>query len=204
MKLTIPQRVAVSAMNLISETWRINIEGEFPQKPAVIAFWHGKMLPAWKIFSKSSPVGVVSQSRDGEILSLLLLKWGFRLIRGSSSKDSKTTLAEIINSAQKDFVLITPDGPRGPQYRFKAGALIAAQRSGCKLVLCAVMIKRKIVFRKSWDRFEFPIPFTKISIAFSEPMTIDPNLTKDETSEKIFLAESMLNQINGTYPELMT
>jgi lysophospholipid acyltransferase (LPLAT)-like uncharacterized protein len=89
--------------------------GKYPEKPAIIAFWHGKMLPAWKFFGSFGANAIVSQSKDGEILTALLEKWGFRVVRGSSSKGGREALQEIVDIAPKGYFLITPDGPQGPR-----------------------------------------------------------------------------------------
>jgi len=58
----------------ISKTWRITTQGNIPQPPAIIAFWHGYMLPVWKYFSDKNPSALISQSKDGEILAAILEK----------------------------------------------------------------------------------------------------------------------------------
>ena len=181
MKLELKYRFAVLLLNLLSKTWRFRIiEGTFPDKPAIIVFWHGLMLPGWKLFEGKSPKAIVSLSKDGEILSNLLQKWGFEVIRGSSSKNGKEVLKLIINNALEHYVLITPDGPQGPANKMKAGAIVACQRSGTKLFLCGISINSKKIFNKSWDKFQLPYPFSKIYIRFSEAIEIEKNTEKKE------------------------
>ncbi len=186
-------KIFVTIIDLLSKTWRISINGTFPEKPSIILFWHGKMLPVWKIFSGYSPIGVVSKSKDGEILSTILETWNFRLIRGSSSKDGKEVLNEIIDNAKDNYILMTPDGPRGPKNKMKAGGIVAAQRSGISLYLCGVEIKNKFVFRKSWDNFNLPIPFSSIILNFSECKIIERNADRDDISN---LIEDFTNELN--------
>src|SRR3989339_614407 len=162
MGLKLSHRFSIFLLRLISKTWRYEIDGNIPEKPAIIAFWHGLMLPVWKYFSKHEPIAVVSLSKDGEILSDILEKWKYTLIRGSSSKGGKEVLESIVEQANDGLTLITPDGPQGPIHEFKAGGVIASQRSGVPLILCGVKIKWKFTFKKSWDRFSFPYPFSKI------------------------------------------
>ncbi len=52
---------------MISTTWKFEIFGEIPQKPAIIIFWHGFMLPVWKLFSNKYAFSVISKSKDGEL-----------------------------------------------------------------------------------------------------------------------------------------
>jgi lysophospholipid acyltransferase (LPLAT)-like uncharacterized protein len=186
-------KFAVLILRFIAKTWRYKIIGAVPDKPAIVAFWHGLMLPVWYMFSESNPVGVVSLSKDGSVLSYLLSKWNFHLIRGSSSKGGKEVLSEIIESAKDSLILMTPDGPRGPVNKFKAGAVVASQRSGTPLVLCKARVKNKIIFKKSWDKFELPLPFAVIEINLSEKIFVNPDFDKDKIDEIILDCENKLN-----------
>jgi len=196
MKLNLSHKLVVSLINLVSKTWRINVIGDIPEMPAIIIFWHGLMLPGWKIFSDKSPYAVVSQSKDGEILSALLKKWGFKLIRGSSSKSGKEVLAEITLNAQDNYLLMTPDGPRGPINKMKPGALIASLRTGTPLYLCGIKINSKITFDRSWDKFQLPLPFSKIEITYSQPFILSKELSREEISKKIEELEKELNDLS--------
>lgn len=185
-------KIAVNLLNLISKTWRIKIEGKFPDKPGIILFWHGKMLPVWKSFSKHSPVGVVSKSKDGQILSALLEKWNFRLIRGSSSSDSKKVLNDMQELAPGNFMLITPDGPRGPMNKMKAGGVITALRAEVPLYLCGVKISKKHIFEKSWDKFNLPMPFSSIILSFSDKHILKRDSEREEIDRIICDLENKL------------
>jgi lysophospholipid acyltransferase (LPLAT)-like uncharacterized protein len=185
-------KIAIKLLNLLSKTWSYKVEGKLPGKTGVIAFWHANMLPVWKYFSQYNPYAVVSMSKDGDKLSAILKSWGYKLIRGSSSKGSHDTLVEIIEKAPENLVLITPDGPRGPAMQFKPGAVIAAQRSNTSLYLCKVEIRRKYNFKKSWDKFVFPLIFSKIKITLLPPISIgndigrnDINRLLEECKEKL-------------------
>ncbi|MBI5325962.1 MAG: lysophospholipid acyltransferase family protein [Ignavibacteriae bacterium] len=197
MGLKLSHRLGIFLVRLISKTWRYEIIGNVPKKPSIISFWHGLMLPVWKYFSKNNPTAVVSLSKDGEVLSGILEKWGYRLIRGSSSKGGKEVLEFIIEIAKDGFTLITPDGPQGPIYEFKAGAVIASQRSGVPLILCGVKIKCNYTFKKSWDRFLFPYPFSKIMLNFSEPIIIDKELNKEEINKLLKECEIKLKELSN-------
>ena len=196
MKQNIKYKIARLILELISCTWRFKVEGALPLSGGILAFWHGYMLPVWKYFSFQKPFAVVSQSHDGEILSNLLSSWGYRLIRGSSSKGSKEALEEIIDLAGNNLVLITPDGPRGPYHEFKPGAVIAAQRSGVNLYLCKVQIRWKFVFKKSWDKFNLPLPFAKIKLNIIQIDSIPENAGREDIDGIILNCKKILDSEN--------
>ena len=193
------KRIGIELINLISKTWRINCSGDIPKSPAVVAFWHGDMLPVWKFMSKYAPTGLVSPSKDGEILAQTLKKWNYRLVRGSSHQSPKEALRMICHEAAKGLVLITPDGPRGPRRKFKAGAVVAAKESGNPLYLCGVKILSKKVFPKSWDKFVFPLPFSSIQLEFSNPIFIEKDANRDAVNAVMSNCEQILCNISEQY-----
>jgi lysophospholipid acyltransferase (LPLAT)-like uncharacterized protein len=197
MTLPLKYRLAVFLLNIISSTWRYKINGEISPSPSIIAFWHGTMLPVWKYFAKEKPYAVVSQSKDGAILTQLLKNWGYKVLRGSSSKGSKQVLSEMQSVANNGYLLITPDGPRGPIHEFKAGAVIIAHRAEVPLQLCGVKIYWQKLFSKSWDKFSLPLPFSKIELYFSPTLIISKNANRDEVSAQIHKAQMELNKLSG-------
>lgn len=140
------------------------------------------MLPVWFFFKQQNPLGIVSLSRDGEILSHLLYKWNYKLIRGSSSKGGKEVIENTVNANHFGPILITPDGPRGPKEEMKVGAIIIAKKTFKPLILCGVKVSKKIRLKKSWDNFEIPLPFTKIYLNFSDKIFFDKKLDYDEVN----------------------
>jgi len=162
------------------------------------AFWHGKMLAGWYLFRNNNPVAVVSSSPDGELLAKLLKFWKYEIIRGSSGKGGKKALEEMIKKTESfKNVIITPDGPTGPPFKFKAGAVITAKKGGIPLLLCGIGYKKSFKF-SSWDSFELPFPFTTVYVYFSEPIKIEKNLDYEETNKKILDAEYLLNKLTKT------
>jgi len=195
---TISKIILHKLITLISSTWRIRVFGEYNDTPAVFAFWHGEMLPIWKYFSRKldNKYAVVSLSKDGQILAELLEKWNYSLIRGSSSKNSKDVLGKATELAKNASIFITPDGPRGPARKFKNGAAIIAYRSEVPMYLVRTFISCKFVFKQSWDKFIFPLPFSKIRIVISEKQYIPKEYSREEVAEMIVQIENKINSIS--------
>jgi lysophospholipid acyltransferase (LPLAT)-like uncharacterized protein len=197
MSLKTEHKIAISMLNLFSKTWSYKLNKPLPPKPAVIAFWHGFMLPGWNIFKKHNPVGIVSQSKDGAILSALLEKWNFSLIRGSSHRGGKEVIKSALELAQNNYILLTPDGPTGPTQEFKAGAAVIAKKANIPLYLCGIRIKSKKIFEKSWDKFELPLPFSSIEFNFSEPINIAADISREDLNAKLSDYQTELNRLSG-------
>lgn len=177
-------------ISLFASTWRIKADGDVKENSALIGFWHGEMLPNWYFFRKRKPFAVISLSKDGELLSSLLRSWGLNVRRGSSSQGGKEVLKKITNDAKNGLVLITPDGPRGPKNKLKAGIVIASQRSGSPFYFINTKIHSKKVFQNSWDNFQLPLPFSKIELHLNGPFFVDKSYSREEIEN--FISE--LNQ----------
>jgi lysophospholipid acyltransferase (LPLAT)-like uncharacterized protein len=191
-----------SGITLLCKSLKINISNKNiverligENKNFVVAFWHGTMLVPWFIQDKKNMSALVSQSKDGDLLTKLLEHWNYKVVRGSSSSGGDNALENIIDLLKKNYsVAITPDGPGGPQFKFKAGAVVAAKKTQTPLVLLGVGYKNKKVL-KSWDHFEVPYFFSKTNVIFSEPILINEDLTYDQTSEMILNCEQQLNDL---------
>jgi lysophospholipid acyltransferase (LPLAT)-like uncharacterized protein len=172
-----------------------NLKSLLKTNNMVIAFWHGSMMIPWYYFRKYKMSALVSGSKDGELLYRVLKKWKYNVQRGSSSKGGKDALEKLIElAADKYSVAITPDGPGGPVMKMKPGAVIVSKKSQIPLVLVGIGVEKKWTL-KSWDSFQVPKFFSKVNIFFSDPITISPELSYDETSEKILESEKLLNQL---------
>ncbi len=161
----------------------------------VLAFWHQTMLISWFVNRNKNFAALTSKSKDGDLLARQLKHWKYEVVRGSSSKGGDVALAIMVDLAKNGkSVAITPDGPRGPVNKFKAGAVITAKKSKVPLVLMGVGIKSKKRLN-SWDKFQVPNPFSEVQIIFSDPIWIDGNLSFDETSKIIEECERKLNEL---------
>lgn len=175
-------RLLPAVATLAARTLRVRIEGELPKR-AVIIFWHGKMFAGWYAAatyspSQARPVALVSLSKDGEILSSVLERWGYKVERGSSSRSGLEALERAIGRIRRgecDRIVITPDGPRGPIHRLKRGAFLAAQELQLPVYFLRIQYRRAKVLRKSWDKFEIPLPFSGVRILAEQiPLTDYP------------------------------
>jgi len=161
----------------------------------VLAFWHGTMILPWYLHGTPGFTALTSKSKDGDLLAKILRKWRYNVVRGSTSTGGDVALETMVDFAKnKRSIAITPDGPRGPRFKFKPGAVITAKKSDVPLVLAGVGFKRKKVLG-NWDKFEIPYFFTAAKIIYSEPLLVNSNLSYEETSKVITECEEKLNDL---------
>lgn len=157
-------------------------------EPYIIVFWHGRMLPMPRLFRKVRPIHVlISEHRDGEIITRVINRLGIDTIRGSSArkrpgderavdKGGSAALRAMVRMLRKgEVVAITPDGPRGPRMRLTDGTLILAQLSGVPLVFATAASSTSRTF-KSWDRFHFILPFGRVRAVVADPIKVPASL----------------------------
>jgi len=186
-------KLGLYLLYLLSLTWRVEISGNIYQKSKVLAFWHGKMLPVWFYFRKlKNKAGIVSSSSDGQVLSDYLKILGYKLIRGSSSKGGKQVIEEAVRLTGDNTILITPDGPRGPNKKMKIGAVLIAHKGKVPLQLCTVVIGWSIKL-KSWDKFEIPLPFSSIKLKFNEIVEFENLEDREEVTKELIELEQLLS-----------
>jgi lipopolysaccharide heptosyltransferase II len=164
----------------------------FP-KPSIYSFWHGNIFSMMMSNQKSNIVIMVSLSRDGELLSNILLKFGYLVVRGSSSKDAKRALIKIIRYAKNGYSLaFAVDGPKGPYHKLKPGAIYTAQKTRMPIIPISCSSKYKIVLKKSWDKTIIPLPFSKTIQIYGEPIYVNDG---DNIEEKTAFVETKTNKL---------
>ena len=169
----------------------------------VLAFWHGSMLLPWYLHGAPSFAALTSKSRDGDLLAKILKKWKFNVVRGSSGTGGDVALGIMVDYAKNKYsIAITPDGPRGPRHKFKAGAVITAKKAKIPIVLAGVGLRRRKIL-SNWDKFEIPYFFTTTRIVYSEPIFVESNLTYEETSAIISECEKKLNKLQTQAQEFI-
>lgn len=169
--------VGMVLLRILGATWRTRVYGRQqlldrgPNDPrVVVTLWHGQMLPI--VWAHRQPTAVmISEHRDGEIIARIVGRLGFSAIRGSSSRGGARALLEAVQVFRRGVdIAITPDGPRGPRHSFAPGALLLAYRAGAAVVPIVAHVNRKWQLR-TWDGFEIPKPFARVTIVYGTPVT---------------------------------
>lgn len=145
-------------------------------------YWHQHQLFCVKHLLEQRAAGLrlgflISPSVDGEIGAMLVRSLGGEVIRGSSSHTGARALRDYYQALARDGVspAITPDGPRGPPWKFKPGAVLLAQLSGRPMIPLSYAASR--AWKIKWDRFVIPMPLSRIVIAVGEPVYVQKGLS---------------------------
>jgi lysophospholipid acyltransferase (LPLAT)-like uncharacterized protein len=158
-------------IRMLASTWTLRVHGRLPS------------------------VALVSSSKDGALLSKLLTDWGYSVVLGSSSRGGKEALEQLVSEASSKVVLITPDGPRGPNQQAKPGAIVAAQRAHVPVVLVRMQPSRSFVLSRSWDKFQIPSVFASVNLYVDHPWSIPEHATRDEIDALIIEMNTRMEEL---------
>ncbi len=161
--------VVATLIRALAATLRIRFEGKeiisetLASGSSVLVFgWHELLLVAICDLRHDHPILMVSRSRDGERIARVAEQLGIRVVRGSSSRGGARALLEMVRAMREPTLAgHLVDGPRGPRREVKPGLVVMAQRSRAALVPMTYYVSHKWTAR-SWDRFQVPLPFTRI------------------------------------------
>lgn len=153
-------------------SWRVRWFGrERPPERRILCFWHGRQMPLLAYEKRRGVVVMVSLSRDGAVQTGLLGALGMRVVRGSSSRRGAQGLRALTRAldggGEGAFAV---DGPRGPEHRAKAGAIVAARLSAAPMVPLGAAAHPAWRLQARWESFLVPWPFARVVVVEGEPL----------------------------------
>lgn len=175
--------------------------------PTIYVTWHGRFFPNAFVKSKKQQLyAIISQHTDGELISKVLKKFNVIPIRGSTNRvageQGKTAKdrggSKVIRESIKalksgGFLSLTPDGPKGPERKFKKNILLVAAQTGAQIIPLTFSSKRPMIF-KTWDSFLFPTPFDNICVKIGQPIIIKEDISEGEMEETALAIEKIMNE----------
>src|SRR6185312_6412036 len=145
--------------------------GRAGQQP-VMAFWHGRILPATYYFRGRGIVVITSENFDGEWIAGIIERFGYGTARGSTSRGARKALLQLTRAmAAGRPAGFTVDGPRGPARVAQAGAVWLAKATGNPVLPFHLEADRYWTIN-SWDRTQIPKPFSTVAISMGEQFAV--------------------------------
>lgn len=163
---------------------RVGVIGKPQDQSYIGALWHNRLLLAPLVLRRFVPqrkgAALISPSRDGNLIAALVERFGFNVVRGSSSRQGAIAMLQLADTlrAGRD-VVFTPDGPRGPAYVMGPGIVLLAQKSNTAVV--PIALEYSTCWRLgTWDRFIIPRPFSEVRVVFGTPHAVKATTTDQE------------------------
>jgi lysophospholipid acyltransferase (LPLAT)-like uncharacterized protein len=166
-------------INALGHTLRWRVEGlqhldaiRASGRQPVMAFWHGRILPATFYFRRRGIVVITSENFDGEWIARIIERFGYGTARGSTSRGGRKAMLQLVRDMKAGRTAgFTLDGPRGPARVAQAGAIWLASTTGNPLLPFHLEASSHWSLR-NWDRTQIPKPFSTVALVVGEPMDV--------------------------------
>lgn len=166
-------------IRLLGATLRWRVEGRehldavaASGRQPIMAFWHGRILPAIVYFQRRGIVVITSENFDGEWIARIIERFGYATARGSTSRGARKAMLQLVRDMAKGHpAAFTIDGPRGPARVAQPGAVWLAKATGNPVVPFHIESSAYWTMN-SWDRTQVPRPFATVAVAIGEPLFV--------------------------------
>ena len=203
MQIPVIAGVAYWLMRLMGPTLRFEIVGVHNAvqirdkgEPAIGAFWHRCIFPAIWMWRNRGIVVLNTVNFDGQWTRRVIERLGFGTAQGSSTRGAIEGLTVMAKRLEEgSHVALTIDGPRGPRYIAKPGAVILGRRTGKPISVFHIAAKRGYTFKKSWDQFRLPCPFSRVVMICAPPIRVPIDAGGDEIRQKQHEIQAALERV---------
>ncbi len=177
-------------INLLGRTLRFRVEGLHHYdaivaagRQPVMAFWHGRILPATYYFRRRGIVVITSENFDGEWIARIIERFGYGTARGSTSQGARRAARQLVREMRAGRPAgFTVDGPRGPARVMQPGAVWLAKATG-NPVLPFHLEASSYWSVRSWDRTQIPKPFSTVALVVGEPVHVAADATPERLED---------------------
>ena len=192
-------------MKLLTDSLKLLIIGEETVehlrkqgKRIVYVVWHGRQFMLVSQLPKKHVTVMSSTSRDGRLQAAILRKFGFDIVFGSSRRSAVKALVGVVKRMNGGWdAAMAVDGPTGPIYQVKPGALFLAKKCGACLIPLGYSTRKGIVM-KAWDRYLLPLPFSRTVFLYGKPIYPSVHMGREtmdrENSELKTVLDRMMNE----------
>lgn len=211
-KLSLSRRIQIpiiaaavwSVIRLLGPTLRFEMHGwqhaerlYAAGKRCIWTFWHRSMLPtAW--WARNRGIVVMATANFDGRWGAKVIEWlGFGTVAGSSTRGGMRGLAELAQRIKEGrdagFAI---DGPRGPRFIAKPGAVLLARRTGQPVMVFHVAVDRGKTFDRAWDHFLLPKPFTHTVILVAPPIYVPEDAGPEVITAKLAEVQRELGRVH--------
>jgi|ERR1051326_162892 lysophospholipid acyltransferase (LPLAT)-like uncharacterized protein len=191
-------------IKLIGRTVRFEIEGWNNWEAAsregnipIYTCWHNRVFLSTYFWRQRRIVVMTSQSFDGEYIARFIQRFGYGAARGSSTRGALGAVVEMVRLMRAGCPAgFTIDGPKGPRYVAKMGAVLLAKKTGNPILPFTITARKFWQARKSWDGFQTPKPFTQARVIIAAPIYVAPDAADEVLEAKRDELQGVLDRIN--------
>lgn len=139
----------------------------------IYTVWHNRVFLATYFWQKRRIVVMTSQSFDGEYIARFIQRFGYGAARGSSTRGAVGAIIEMARLMRAGSPAgFTIDGPKGPRYVAKMGAVLLAKKTGQPILPFTITPRHFWHAKRSWDGFQVPFPFSRARLEIAPPIHV--------------------------------
>ena len=180
------------AIKMIGWTVKLTVEGwenweaaSRDEKIPIYTFWHNRVFLSTYFWRHRRIVVMTSRSFDGEYIARFIQRFGYGAARGSSTRGATGAVVEMVRLMRAGCpTAFTIDGPRGPRYVAKMGAVLLAKKTGHPVLPFSITADKSWAAKKSWDGFQVPKPFSRARVDIAAPIFVAPDAKEVELNAK--------------------
>jgi lysophospholipid acyltransferase (LPLAT)-like uncharacterized protein len=176
------------------ENWEAaNRNGHIP----IYTFWHNRVFLSTYFWRQRRIVVMTSQSFDGEYIARFIQRFGYGAARGSSTRGAVGAVIEMTRLMRAGCpTAFTIDGPKGPRYVAKLGAVLLAKKTGQPILPFTITAERFWKAKKSWDGFQVPYLFSRGRVTIAPPIFVPADADENTLNAKRDELQQALDEIN--------
>jgi lysophospholipid acyltransferase (LPLAT)-like uncharacterized protein len=161
----------------------------------IYVFWHNRIFLTTYWWRNRRIVVMTSRSFDGEYIARFIQRFGYGAVRGSSTRGGVGAVVEMARLMRAGCTTaFTIDGPKGPPYVAKMGAVLLAKKSGHPIVP-VTMALAKYWTAPSWDNFQIPKPFTRARVFVAPPIYVASDADEQTLNAKRDELQNVLDDL---------
>jgi len=166
-------------------------------KQPIYTFWHNRVFLATYFWRRRRIVVMTSKSFDGEYIARFIQRFGYGASRGSSTRGATGAVIDMVRLMRAGCpTAFTIDGPKGPKYVAKMGAVLLAKKTGNPILPFTITADKFWEAKKSWDGFQVPRPFTRARVYIAAPISVRPDADDAELKAKRDELQRALDELN--------
>ncbi|MBA3514276.1 MAG: lysophospholipid acyltransferase family protein [Pyrinomonadaceae bacterium] len=175
------------------ENWETTSRDGLP----IYTCWHNRVFLSTYFWRRRRIVVMTSQSFDGEYIARFIQRFGYGSARGSSTRGGVGAIIEMARLMRAGCPTgFTIDGPKGPRYVAKMGAVLLAKKTGQPILPFNITASSFWSARKSWDQFQVPRPFARARVDIAKPIHVSTDADETELLAKRDELQQALDEIS--------
>jgi lysophospholipid acyltransferase (LPLAT)-like uncharacterized protein len=179
------------------EGWENWEEATRDSRVPIYTCWHNRLFLSTHFWQNRRIVVMSSKSFDGEYTGRVIKRFGYGTARGSSTRGGTGAFVEMVRLMRAGCPTgFTIDGPRGPRYVAKKGAVLLAKKTGQPALPFTITSQSYWTLSKTWDQFQVPLPFTRALVNIAPPIYVPSNADDAMLEAKRDELQASLDRLN--------